>query len=75
METPSLNIPDNISVIDITIGCSNYSGGEVKVSGMKLAKSLGITKYLNVSPDELLQLGYGFMVAQHLPYHQIQIGQ
>jgi len=36
----SLNIPNNISLIDVTINCSNYSSGEVKISGMKLAKSI-----------------------------------
>lgn len=34
----SLNIPENISLIDAIISCSNYSSGEVKISGMKLAK-------------------------------------
>ena len=35
----SLNIPNSVSLIDVTIKCSNYSGGEVRISGMKLAKS------------------------------------
>ena len=34
----SLNIPTNISLIDIAINCSNYSSGEVRISGMKLTK-------------------------------------
>ena len=34
----SLNIPANVSLIDITINCSNYSSGSVKISGMKLSK-------------------------------------
>ncbi len=47
----SLNIPTDISVVDVTISCSNYSSGEVKISGMKLNKSLGISEYLNVTPS------------------------
>ena len=34
----SLNIPTNTSIINITINCSNYSSGTVKISGMKLSK-------------------------------------
>jgi len=42
-----LDIPYDISVIDITIRCSNYSSGEVKVSGMKLAKFLTTSIHLS----------------------------
>lgn len=34
----SLTIPENVSVVDITINCCNYSSGEVKISGMTLKK-------------------------------------
>ena len=34
----TLSIPDNISLVDITVSCSDYLSGEVKVSGMKLSK-------------------------------------
>jgi hypothetical protein len=50
----SLSIPNDISLIDVTINCSNYSAGEVKISGMKLAKSLGFSDYLSVSPTNQL---------------------
>jgi len=47
----SLNIPNNISLIDVTIRCSNYSSGEVRISGMKLAKLSGVSEYLSVTPS------------------------
>ncbi len=34
----TLTIPENVSVVDITINCCNYSSGEVKISGMTLKK-------------------------------------
>jgi hypothetical protein len=34
----SLNIPQDISLIDVTISCSNYSLGEVKISGIRFSK-------------------------------------
>ena len=34
----TLDIPDNISLIDVSIDCSDYSSGVVKISGMKLTK-------------------------------------
>ena len=46
----SLNIPENVSVIDVTVRCSNYSTGEVKISGMKFAKSLEINENLIIIP-------------------------
>ncbi len=46
----TLDIPDNISLIDMSISCSNYSSGEVKISGMRLAKSLGESEYLSIAP-------------------------
>jgi hypothetical protein len=47
----TLNIPNSISLIDVTIRCSNHSSGEVKISGMKLSKSLGNGDYLSVTPS------------------------
>ncbi len=47
--TSLLNIPTDISLIDITIRCSNYSSGTVRISGMKLYKSSS-SNYLNVNP-------------------------
>ncbi len=44
-----LNIPGDISLIDVTIRCSNYSSGDVRISGMKLFK-YSSTSYLNVNP-------------------------
>ena len=46
----SLNIPIDVSLINVTIRCSNYSSGEVRISGMKLAKSLNTSNYLTVTP-------------------------
>ena len=46
----SLNIPSNVSLMDVIIQCSNYSSDTVKVSGMKFAKKS------SPSPVEL----YGF---------------
>jgi hypothetical protein len=34
----TLTIPENVSVVDVTINCCNYSSGEVKISGMSLKK-------------------------------------
>ncbi|MCB0748482.1 MAG: hypothetical protein KDC90_13555, partial [Ignavibacteriae bacterium] len=48
-----LNIPISTSLIDVTINCSNYTSGNVKVSGMKLAKSLGSEEFLNVSTNNI----------------------
>jgi hypothetical protein len=47
----SLNIPTNVSLINVEIRCSNFSSGEVKISGMKLNKSSGVNDYLNVTPS------------------------
>ena len=49
-DNTSLNIPANVSLIDITINCSNYSSGSVKISGMKLSKSLETNDYLTLIP-------------------------
>ncbi len=38
-ENKSLFIPDSISLIDVAIRCSDYSSGEVKISGMSLKSS------------------------------------
>ncbi len=48
----SLNIPESISLIDITISCSDYTSGVVKISGMKLYKSSS-TQNLIVSPHSI----------------------
>ena len=50
----SINIPLDISVIDVTIRCSNYKAGDVRIGGMEFAKSL---KYLDVTPLEQ-NIGY-----------------
>ncbi len=34
----TLNIPEDVSLINATIKCSNYSSGEIKISGMKFSK-------------------------------------
>ncbi len=46
----SLYIPVDVSLINISIKCSNYSKGEVRISNMKLAKSLSGSAYLNIDP-------------------------
>ncbi|NWF90935.1 MAG: T9SS type A sorting domain-containing protein [Ignavibacteriaceae bacterium] len=46
----SLFIPENVSQIDVSIVCSNYSSGDVRISGMRLSKSYGNNEYLGVSP-------------------------
>jgi len=43
----NVNIPENLSMVNISIRCSNYSSGEVKVSGMSLKKK-GIQLSLKV---------------------------
>ncbi len=48
----NLNIPEKTSMIDITIRCSNYSSGTVKVSGIKLNKK-GNIKSLVISPNNI----------------------
>ncbi|MCB0744061.1 MAG: BACON domain-containing protein, partial [Ignavibacteriae bacterium] len=48
-----LNIPISTSLIDVTINCSNYASGNVKVSGMKLAKTLADPDYLSVHPANI----------------------
>ncbi len=47
----TLSIPNTISLVDVTIKCSNYSSDAVKIGGMKLAKSLGTSEYLDVTPS------------------------
>ena len=46
----SLNISASTTRIDVTIRCSNYSSGEVRISGMKMAKTLSPDDYLSVVP-------------------------
>ena len=48
-----LNIQEYRSEIDVLVRCSNYSSGNVKISGMKLQKSSSTESYLNVNPDHL----------------------
>jgi hypothetical protein len=47
----SLNIPQNVSLMNVIVQCSNYSSGQVKISGMKFAKYLATGDYLSVSPS------------------------
>ncbi|MFZ1289754.1 MAG: BACON domain-containing carbohydrate-binding protein [Melioribacteraceae bacterium] len=49
----SLFIPAYISLIEVTISCSQYSSGNVCISGMNLAKTLTQTNYLTVDPANL----------------------
>ncbi len=47
-----LNISEKASMIDIAIICSDYSSGNVKISGMQLYKKES-TEYLTVSPTNI----------------------
>ncbi|MFZ1289755.1 MAG: BACON domain-containing protein [Melioribacteraceae bacterium] len=46
--TTILSIPEDISLVNITINCSNYLSGNVKISGMRLQ-----VNYLTVNANEL----------------------
>ena len=62
----SLNIPNDISLIDIEIRCSDYSNGDIKVAGMALFKADGIftPQILVTSPNggEILKIGQNYRI-------------
>jgi hypothetical protein len=65
-----LFIPDSVSLIDITVSCSNYDHGVVKVSGLHLSKQRDI-KPLNLKI--LLEGAYSSNSQMQLPNENRQL--
>ncbi len=50
-ENKNIIIPENVSLIDVTINCSNYYSGEVKISGMTFSKPMLSNNSLMIAPS------------------------
>lgn len=53
----TLVIPENISLVDVSIKCSDYSSGTVKISGMSLKKKIELNE-LNLDLTVFLEGAY-----------------